>query len=108
MNELNTLYSKLLGFGLISIREAVRCQDLEWAEAEVELLHNIPSLLDESNVERHRCFWFTERETYIQWVNASDRETPQTRMRLFYKPLWQEMEPILLDSFSGSAMAREK
>jgi hypothetical protein len=108
MNELNALYSKLVGFGLISLREAVRCQDLEWAEAEIEQLHNIPSLLDEPNVERHRYFWFTEREAYIQWVKTSGHEVPQRRMRLFYEPVWREMEPILLDSFSCSAMAREK
>jgi len=70
MSEFNALYSKLLGFGLISLLEAVRYRNLECAEAEIELLHNIPGLLDEPNVERHRYSWFSERDAYIQWVNA--------------------------------------
>ena len=108
MSELNALYSRVLGYGLISLREAVRCRDLEWAEAEIELLHNIPSLLDEANLERHRYFWFDEREAYIQWVNASERPIPKRRMRLYYEPVWQEMEPILLNALSCGGVARNK
>jgi hypothetical protein len=60
-NRLNVLYSGLLGYGLAGLREAVDSSDLDWARAEIELLHNVPSLLDETNVERHRYFWLTER-----------------------------------------------
>jgi hypothetical protein len=45
VDHLNTLYGRLLGFGFISLREPVRSQDHEWAEAEIEWLHNVPSLL---------------------------------------------------------------
>jgi hypothetical protein len=100
MDRLATLYGKLLGFGFISIREAIHSQDDEWANAEVELLHNVPSLLEESNVERHRYFWFTEREHYLDWLRTSGRERPQSRMKIYYEPIWQEMEPILLDILS--------
>ena len=101
MRELNSLYSKVLHFGLLFVREAIRLKDYEWAEAEVEFLHNIPSLLDEPTVERHRYFWLTERDSYIQWVNASGREKTQSRMRTYYEPLWLEMEPIMTSILSG-------
>lgn len=100
MERLNALYNRLLGFGLISVREAVRSQDQEWAEAETELLHNVPSLIDETNVERHRYFWFTEREHYIEWAESAGREKPRSRMRTYYEPIWREMEPIVLELLS--------
>jgi hypothetical protein len=108
MTELNTFYSRLLGFGLMALREAVRCGDLEWAEAEIELLHNIPSLLEESNPERHRYFWFTERNTYIKWVESCDRERVKRRLRVYYEPLWDGMNAIMLESLSCSGAGGNK
>jgi hypothetical protein len=100
---LNALYTRLLKFGLISVREAIRSQDQEWAEAEAELLHNVPSLIDETNVERHRYFWFTEREHYIEWAKSAGREGVGSRMRTYYEPIWREMEPIVLRLLSRSS-----
>ncbi|HEY3393495.1 MAG TPA: hypothetical protein VGK58_12365 [Lacipirellulaceae bacterium] len=108
MTELNPFYNKLLSFGLIALREAVRCGDLEWAEAEIELLHNIPSLLEESNPERHRYFWCTERDAYIKWVEFCDREKVKRRLRLYYEPLWDGMKAIMLESLSCSSAAENK
>ncbi|MEX0677867.1 MAG: hypothetical protein WD063_12370 [Pirellulales bacterium] len=107
MNELDTLYSRFLMLGFIALRQAVSARDYEWAEAEIELLHNVPSLLGESNVARHRYFWFTEREHYIQWVTATGRDELKSRLRTYYEPLWQEMEPILLEFLSAAALARK-
>jgi hypothetical protein len=106
MSELGVLYSRLLGFGLLSVREAVRCGDLEWAEAEVELLHNIPSLVEEPNAERHRYFWFSEREAYIECVNSSGREAAERNVRIFYQPVWDEMEPVLLELLSCNGVTK--
>jgi hypothetical protein len=107
MNALSTLYSKFLEFGLLGLREAIRCQDCEWAEAEVEFLHNIPSLLDEPNEKRHLCFWFAERERYIEWVDSAGRDRPKSRLRTYYEPIWREMEPIIqsLAPHSGARSA---
>lgn len=104
MNSLLTLYGRFLEAGLIVLRQAIRSNDLEWAEAEVELLHNVPSLLNEPNMERHRYFWFTEREHYTQWVSEPGREKAKSRMTTFYEPLWREMEPILLDALSATGV----
>jgi hypothetical protein len=59
------------------------------------LLHNIPSLIGESNVERHKYFWFQERTHHVQWVSAPGREKARSRMLTYYKPLWDEMEPLV-------------
>jgi hypothetical protein len=100
VERLDSLYGKLLHFGFISIREALRSQDYERAEAEMELLHNVPSLLGELNVKRHQYFWLSEREHYIRWAKARGSERSQAVMRMFYEPVWLEMGPILEELFS--------
>ena len=60
------------------------------------MLHNVPSLLDETNARRHEYFYFTERKIIIEWVNASGRDEVKKRTRLFYEPIWREMEPLVL------------
>jgi hypothetical protein len=103
MNDLANYYSKMLTHGLLSIREAVRCNDLEWVEAEVQLLHNIPSLLDEPKWKRHQYFWSAERQSYIDWAGGRGREAQKKRMKLYYEPIWREMEPILLESLANES-----
>jgi hypothetical protein len=103
MNELTELYARLLVLGFTILREAARSRDYKWVESELELLHNVPSLLQEPNLERHRHFWFTEREHYIQWAANAGSEQVKSRMRTYYEPLWQEMEPILLELLSAPA-----
>jgi hypothetical protein len=105
MNELTPLYIRLLHCGLLSIREALYANDVEWAKAQAELLHNIPSLLDEPNVKRHEYFWFSERGAYLDWVNLSGSEQARKRMRIYYEPVWQEMEPILTELLSSARTA---
>jgi hypothetical protein len=57
VEKLESHYGKLLAAGFLVLRQAVHADDLEWAEAELELLHNIPSLLCEPNLERHRTYY---------------------------------------------------
>ena len=96
MDRLNALYARFLGFGMLSVREALASKDYEWAEAEVELLHNLPSLIGESNSKRHRYFFNVERQHYLRWAQASGREVVQRRVCVYYEPLWREMESIIL------------
>jgi hypothetical protein len=95
MERLNNLYTSLLATGFLVLRQAIDAKDFEWAQAEIELLHNVPSLIDEPNLERHRYFWFTEREHYMTWVSAPGHEKARSRMNTYYAPLWAEMEPVL-------------
>ena len=113
MDRLKALYSSLLAAGFLVLRQAIDAKDIEWAAREIELLHNLPSLLDEPNVERHRYFWFSEREHYLEWVNLPGREKAKSRMQTFYAPVWNEMQPYFdkLDSApdaQGDAHAHQR
>jgi hypothetical protein len=103
-STLNVFYVKLLQAGFVVLRQAAWSSDAEWAQAEVQYLHNIPSLINEQNVLRHRYFWFQEREQYIAWARKKGGE-PQSRMMTYYEPLWQEMEPIMQE-FLASPICR--
>jgi hypothetical protein len=101
MEPLNALYVRLLHVGFIALRQAVDSRNQAWVEAEIEFLHNVPSLIDEPNVERHRYFWFVERRHYVEWANASDRDDVKSAMKAFYLPVLREMEPVLLEFLSA-------
>jgi hypothetical protein len=94
METLNAYYAQLLHLGFIVLRQALDARDWEWAEAEYRFLHNIPSLLNEPNVERHRYFWCQEREQYLECANAAGGER-KSRMLTYYAPLLREMEPTM-------------
>lgn len=91
MTELDDHYKMLLSAGFIVLREALDSGIADWANAEIEMLHNVPSLIGEPNVLRHRYYWEKERTTYVERINGSGNERAQSRMAVFYVPLW---EPI--------------
>lgn len=95
MERLSGLYGSFLAAGFVVLRQAIDSKDLEWAQAEIELLHNVPSLIDEPNLARHRYFWFAEREHYLNWASAPGHEQAKSRMNIYYAPVWAQMEPIL-------------
>ncbi len=97
MNDLDVLYAKLLSFGFIVMREAAFSGKRDWMEAELEMLHNVPSLVAEDKIERHRYYWFSERQSYIEWASAPGREQEKSRMLTYYEPIWREMEPYVTD-----------
>jgi hypothetical protein len=94
MDALNAFYGRLLQVGFIVLRQAVWSNDPEWAQVEVQHLHNIPSLINEPNIQRHRYFWYQERGQYIEWVAKKGGE-PKSRMLVYYAPIWNEMEPAV-------------
>ena len=97
MDELDTLYAQLLSLGFVVLKQAVHSGKRDWVEAELEMLHNVPSLLGEDNVERHRYYWFIERQQYVDWVSAPGRDEAKSRMLTYYEPIWREMEPLIAD-----------
>lgn len=105
MEKLRELYGRFLAAGFVVLRQAVDANDLEWAARETELLHNVPSLIDEPNVERHRYFWHIEREHYLDWVRLPGRERAKSRMPTYYAPLWREMEPVLLHAVDPACVS---
>jgi hypothetical protein len=96
MVELNGHDARLLQVGFLLLRQAFDAGDREWLFAEIEFLHNVPSLLGEENIERQRYFWFSERDIYLERLEARGEEEPLLRMRIFYEPIWKEMEPVML------------
>jgi hypothetical protein len=95
MDELDRLYARLLQVGLLVLRQAIESGNQEWARAEAEFLHNVPSLLGEDNVERHRYFWNEERNYYLDWINTRGSEESRSRMRTFYEPIWNDLGPLI-------------
>ena len=95
MAQLDLLYARFLAVGFVVMRQAAESADRDWLEAEFELLHNVPSLIGESNAERHRYFWSKERTHHIEWASSPGREEARSRMLTYYKPIWDEMETLV-------------
>jgi hypothetical protein len=95
VTQLDALYAQTLQVGFMVLRQAVESGNREWIDAELELLHNVPSLLREDNKARHRYFWHKERTCYIDWVSAPGRDKAKSRMLTYYEPIWNEMEPFM-------------
>ncbi len=97
MKSLDDLYIILLRRGFILLRLAVDSQNYEWIQAEVELLHNVPSLIGETNMLRHNYFWEAERMAYIEWVeeNKNSNNDYEENMQDYYEPTWKKMGEII-------------
>jgi hypothetical protein len=100
MDTINTFYLQLLHRGFIVLRQAIDAQDWEWADRERQFLHNMPSLINESNLKRHEYFWIHERAMYIEWANRRGGD-PKSRMLTYYEPILREIEPAMQE-FLGS------
>jgi len=97
MNSLNKYYLQLLEIGFLVLRQAADEGDSNWLSAELDFLHNVPSLVGETNLHRHRYFWFQERDRYLSWIENSGSDRSKSRMRTFYEPILKEMEPIVVE-----------
>jgi hypothetical protein len=102
MNALDQLYARMLQLGFVVLQQAVDSGDADWVRAEVALLHNVPTLLGEENLERHRYFWEHERELYLEWLREHGTADAESRMRTYYQPLWEDMEPLIADRIPAS------
>jgi len=94
MSELDRIYLHLLQVGFVVLKEAIASGDSSWVSAEVEMLHNIPSLVGEHNEQRDRYYWNEERPHYIDWMTNHGSAEARSRMRTYYEPFWNEMEKL--------------
>jgi hypothetical protein len=101
MEQLNRLYIQLLHVGFIVVKQAANSGDLDWVRAELEFLHNVPSLLDDPSPGRHCYFWNGERCHFLNWLEAQGSEVAKSRMRTYYMPIFTEMGPIIEQLDSG-------
>ena len=97
MTALDILYLQLLISGLPNLQNAVYSHDRDWVIQEIEMLHNIPSLINEPNPRRHEYYWFKERIRYIDFVESSGSGDAAPTMRAIYMPIWSKMEPLILE-----------
>jgi hypothetical protein len=93
--ELDKLYLNMLKFGFVLLRQAASIGQYRWLEAELELLHNVPSLIGEVNVSRHLYFWREERDMYLTTLSEIGSADICSRSKAYYSPIWHEMEPIM-------------
>jgi hypothetical protein len=95
MSELDGLYILILQSGLAAIRNAARNGDLEYCAIESEHLHEIPSLIGEPNILRHRYYATQARPVYLEWAMQNNRENVRVLVDYFYSKPWKRMDVIL-------------
>ena len=89
MTERDKIYASILGFGLSHLRDAARLGLVEYCAIEADHLHNVPSLIGETNELRHRYYFEKEREHYLERVDRSVLRVDFVLAR--YEELWSEL-----------------
>jgi len=100
VNELDRLYVTLLYHGLIAIRNASHGGDLEYCKAESEHLHEVPSLIGETNILRHVYQATAARGLYLEWVESNNRDDVREFIDIWYAPVWRDIDAILANEQS--------
>jgi hypothetical protein len=95
MDPLDAYYIQLLHVGLPALRNATLGSVPGFATALAEVLHNIPSLIKESNPHRHSYFWHGERASYLEWAATTLSDDARFCTRRL-QSVWSEMEPVIL------------
>jgi hypothetical protein len=86
MTERDSIYVQILQHGLLRIRDSAALGHLQYCAVESEHLHNVPSLIGETNEERHLYYFAQERTHYLEYV---DRTIPGLDFTLRrYEELW--------------------
>lgn len=95
MNELDRLHLTILYAGLVAIRNAAQRGDLAWCKAESEHLHEVPSLIGETNVRRHVYHATAVRRAYLDWVARDGGEDVREFVDTWYSLAWRQMDRLL-------------
>ena len=96
MTERDAIYLQILHFGLLRIRDLSALGNIEYCAIESEHLHNIPSLVGETNDERHKFYFQKERPYYLERVDFSTPGLDFTMRR--YEELWARLGKINKDT----------
>jgi hypothetical protein len=85
-------YKHILAMGLLALRDrAPQFNSSRLVEIEAEHLHNIPSLIDEDNIQRHLYYFNRERPAYI--ANLKELAIPEYAdnvLRMYLAP-WEAL-----------------
>ncbi len=90
MNSRDQAYLEILGFGLLRIRECAALGLHHYCAVEADHLHNIPSLIGETNEKRHEYYIREERGLYLERVDRTIEGISFTLNR--YAELWPIIE----------------
>jgi hypothetical protein len=92
MTERDAIYVEILRFGLIGLRNSAQSGQIDYCAVESEHLHNIPSLIGETNELRHQFYYEQERTLYLERL---DREIWGVAFTLGrYEELWKRLGEI--------------
>jgi hypothetical protein len=89
MTERDIIYVQILYSGLLRIRDLSALGYIEYCAVESDHLHNIPSLIGETNEERHKYYFLKERPCYLERVDRSLPGIEFTMRR--YEELWARL-----------------
>ena len=89
MTERDAIYVQILHHGLLRIRDSAALGHLQYCAVESEHLHNIPSLIGETNEHRHVYYFSQERAHYFEHVDRSIPGLDFTLSR--YAELWTRL-----------------
>ena len=102
-------YKHILALGLLALRDrAPRFNSSRLIEIEAEHLHNIPSLIDEDNSQRHLYYFNKERTSYI--ANLKELGIPEYSenvLRLYLAP-WEDLLEHLADKGPDAPPRKEE
>jgi hypothetical protein len=98
MREIDKQYVSLLEVGFVILRQACDMKDSSWIAAEVEFLHNVPSLIGETNKERHLYFCNEEQAQYRESIAKTANPVAISRWGTYYGPILQKLSNCLAES----------
>ena len=92
MSERDEIYIQILHHGLLRLRDAAASGHIHHCSVEAEHLHNIPSLIGETNEQRHLYYLGQERCYYLERI---DRSLPGLDFTLSrYVELWERLAKL--------------
>jgi hypothetical protein len=95
VDELDQLYILLLHRGLVAIRNASSSGDLEFCKAVSEYLHEVPSLIGETNTRRHIYQATKVRPAFLEWVSAAARDDIHDFVGFWFASVWKRIDELL-------------
>ena len=95
IESVSRVYLWILDCGLTAGRDAGLSGNLVRCTAELEHLHNLPSLIGERNVHRHLYYIGAERTMYLKSVIENNQLDWKEFVALAYLRRWKELEEML-------------
>jgi hypothetical protein len=93
MSRRDEIYLRMLDFALVTMRNYAQDWPAGYCVVEADHVHNLPSLVGETNEARHVYYLRDERAIYLERV---DRTRPGIDFLLArYEELWTELEALL-------------